>query len=118
MWFQNRRSKDKRDASYREAMRDEPSNQSTPVATPPLYPQSPVISTSLPSTTAPTPTAPSPSSIAQGKFHVLHTYVFVLVSWEAIRSKALTGKDTDRTDRTLDYLCSIVITPLPVLETA
>ena len=66
MWFQNRRSKDKRDASYRDAMRDEPSNHSTPAATPPLYPQSPIISTSLPCTTVSTPIAPSPSSVAQG----------------------------------------------------
>ena len=68
MWFQNRRSKDKRDANYREAMRDEPSNHSTPVATPPFYPQSPVISTSVPSTTASNPIAPSPSPVVQGTF--------------------------------------------------
>lgn len=66
VWFQNRRSKDKRDANYREALRDEPSNQSTPVATPPCYPQSPVISTGLSSTTASTPMAPSPSPVVQG----------------------------------------------------
>ena len=64
VWFQNKRSKDKRDASYREAVRDEPSNQSTPVSTPPRYPQSPIISTSLSSTTASTPVAPSPQGIA------------------------------------------------------
>ena len=62
VWFQNKRSKDKRDASYREIMRDEPSNQSTPVATPPHYPQSPLIPTSLPATTT---SIPSPS-VAQG----------------------------------------------------
>ena len=77
MWFQNRRSKDKRDANYREAMRDEPSNQSTPVATPPLFPQSPVISTGLPSAAASTPIAPSPSSITQGMcmLHLEYSYL-------------------------------------------
>ncbi len=30
VWFQNRRSKEKRDASYRDALKDEPRVQSTP----------------------------------------------------------------------------------------
>ena len=69
VWFQNKRSKDKRDASYREVVRDEPSNQSTPVSTPPRYPQSPIISTSLSSTTASTPpVAPSPQGISTVSF--------------------------------------------------
>ena len=52
VWFQNRRSKEKRDASYREAMKEEH-------ITPPLQPQPTSIATTLPTAVTSLPAATS-----------------------------------------------------------
>lgn len=61
VWFQNRRSKEKRDASYREAIREDPSSHHPPPsATPPQQQLLPATTSSL----SLPPSAPSPVSTA------------------------------------------------------